>query len=323
MCEREMRRATTSDRMVLTREAQADGMDPISLEPYNWRQGAVLLSDSTDLMSSYHLIVSLDTYRRMLEASAQRPMLNPLKQGVRITSAHALDGHGRLLFALPLQPRDLTNAVRHQIVGYLDDMRNEPEGAYALDTPAEAGAKRRRVSGPVDDWLQNQREDTAEIEEQDPPRFRPAMARPPSADEDDEPVLARQPANEIEAERQRVLALELDDIPREQVSDYDAYSRLNILQSYAADPRAFDEYYRMVAERIGDERGLGVVARLFAQVAPRPSSPQPSELEAERQRVLELDLASIPRDQIGDYDAFDQLDMLQIEERRVGKECRL
>ena len=205
------RRPTTSDRMVLTREAQADGMDPISLEPYSWRNGVVLLSDSLDLMSSYHLIVSLDTYRRMLEASAQRPMMNPLKQGVRITSAHALDGHGRLLFALPLQPRDLTNAVRYQIVRYLEDMRNEPEGAYALDMPAEPGAKRRRPpSSPVDDWLQNQREDTAEIEEQDPPRFRPAMARPPSADEDDEPVLARRPANEMEAERQRVLALDLD-----------------------------------------------------------------------------------------------------------------
>ena len=174
--------------MVLTREAQADGMDPISLEPYRWREGAVLLSDSLDLMSSYHLIVSLDTYRRMLaNASPDRPMMNPMKQGVRITSAHALDGHGRLLFALPLQPRDLTNAVRHQIVRYLDDMRNEPDGAYALDTPAEAGAKRRRVSGPVEDWLQNQREDTAEIEER-----------------------ARPPANELEAERQRLLALDLD-----------------------------------------------------------------------------------------------------------------
>ena len=55
------------------------------------------------------------------------------------------------------------------------------------------------------------------------PREEPAMARPSSrpsrpspvarrqsADEDDEPVLARQPANEIEAERQRVLALDLD-----------------------------------------------------------------------------------------------------------------
>ena len=179
--------------MVLTREAQADGMDPISLEPYRWREGAVLLSDSTDLMSSYHLIVSLDTYRRMLEASAQRPMMNPMKQGVRITSAHALDGHGRSLFKLPLQPRDLTNAVRHQIVRYLEDMRKAPEGAYTLDTPAEPGAKRRRVSGPVEDWLQNQREDTAEIEE-----------------------WARPPANELEAERQRLLALELD-IPQHRI----------------------------------------------------------------------------------------------------------
>ena len=225
------RRPTTSDRMVLTREAQADGMDPISLAPYRWRQGAVLLSDSLDIASSYHLIVSLDTYGRMLaNASPDQPMMNPMKQGVRITSAHALDGHGRLLFALPLQPRDLTNATRHQIVRYREDMRNEPEGAYALDTPAEPGAKRRREdppsspvedppSSPVEDWLQNQREDTAEIEE----RARPAQARPSSRpsrpspaarrqspDEDDEPVLARQPANEIEAERQRVLALDLD-----------------------------------------------------------------------------------------------------------------
>ena len=196
-----MRRVTTSDRMVLTREAQADGMDPISLEPYQWRGGVVMLSDDLDLTRSYNLIVSLDTYRRMLaSASPARPMMNPMKQGVLITSAHALDGHGRLLFALPLQPRDITNAVRHQIVRYLEDMRNEPEGAYALDTPAGPGAKRRREeppsspvedppSSPVEYWLQNQREDTAEIEE---------------------PVLARQPANEIEAERQRVLALDLD-----------------------------------------------------------------------------------------------------------------
>ena len=183
--------------MVLTREAQADGTDPISLDHYHWRYGVVMLSDSLDLMSSYHLIVSLDTYRQMLaKASPDRPMMNPMKQSVRITSAHALDGHGRLLFALPLQPRDLTNAVRHQIVGYLDDMRNEPEGAYALDTPAEPGAKRRREdppSSPVEDWLQNQREDTAEIEER-----------------------ARPPANELEAERQRLLALDLD-IPQHSI----------------------------------------------------------------------------------------------------------
>jgi len=101
----------------------------------------------------------------------------------------------------------------------------------------------------------------------------PPPERPPSAAEDSPPRSPRSPrpaiarpqslAPEIEAERQRVLALELDAIPREQVSDYDAYSRLNILQSYAADPRAFDEYYRMVASRVGDERGTGVVMNLL------------------------------------------------------------
>ena len=89
-----------------------------------------------------------------------------------------------------------------------------------------------------------------------------------------------------------MLALELDDIPREQVSDYDAYSRLNILQSYAADPRAFDEYYRMVASRVGDERGLGVVARLLALAV--LNEPLPPELEAERQHVLALDIDNTP-----------------------------
>ena len=127
----------------------------------------------------------------------------------------------------------------------------------------------------------------------------PPPERPPSAAEDSPPRSPRSPspaepllAPEIEAERQRVLALELDDIPREQVSDYDAYSRLNILQSYAADPLAFDEYYRMVAERIGDERGLGVVARLLAQVAPSAADAPvlAPELEAERLSVLALDI---------------------------------
>ena len=109
----------------------------------------------------------------------------------------------------------------------------------------------------------------------------PPPERPPSAAEDSPPSSPRSPspqslAPEIEAERQRMLALELDDIPREQVSDYDAYSRLNILQSYAADPRAFDEYYRMVASRVGDERGLGVVARLLALAV--LNEPLPPEL---------------------------------------------
>ena len=124
--------------MVLTREAQADGMDPISLEPYQWRGGVVMLSDDLDLTRSYNLIVSLDTYRRMLaSASPARPMMNPMKQGVLITSAHALDGHGRSLFELPLQPTNMTVAKQRELDRYLEDMRIEPEGAYTLDPPVE------------------------------------------------------------------------------------------------------------------------------------------------------------------------------------------
>ena len=97
--------------------------------------------------------------------------------------------------------------------------------------------------------------------------YEPVMARPPS------PVIASPQPSELEAERQRVLELDLARIPREQIGDHDAFDRLKMLRFCAPNLRAFEDYYRQLADRFGDERGWGVVANLWDHATRRLSLP--------------------------------------------------